>query len=144
MRQGRGDRRKKKLCEWLVDIYSKLVHEFPAVSSLAEARHFAIISLIRIKQVVIPTNNMVSRDCDLQEMFNNRERESCHPTYVSSSPAQTFLLAIRTIRLSSCPTLIILAQQFGVHCTEKQKHQMGIYFKAAHFYQKLGHVILTE
>ena len=71
---------KKNLCEWLVDIYSKLIHEhskliheFPAVSSLAKARHFAIISLIRIKQVVIPTNNMVSQDYDIQEMFNNKK-----------------------------------------------------------------------
>lgn len=71
---GAGGRHKKILCEWFVDIYSKLIHEFPAVSSLAEARHFAIISLIRIKQVVIPTNDMVSQDYDLQEMFNNRER----------------------------------------------------------------------
>lgn len=48
---------KKNLCEWLDDIYTTLIHVFPAVSSLAEARHFVLISLIRIKQVVIPTNN---------------------------------------------------------------------------------------
>jgi hypothetical protein len=39
------------------DIYIKLIHEFAAVRSLAEARYFAFISLIRIKQVVIPTNH---------------------------------------------------------------------------------------
>ena len=43
--------------------------------------------------------------------------------YVSSSPAETSLLAIRMIWLLSSLTLMILAQQLGIHCKAEDEEK---------------------
>jgi hypothetical protein len=96
-------------CKWRA-----LIHELPTIGSFTEARNFQLIMLIWIKQVIIPVHaqikHMLITRIKYPRTSDEREKErDSFEAYVSSSPAETFVLAMRTIRFSTSPTLIILA-----------------------------------
>lgn len=103
----------------------KSIHELSTVWSFTQTWDFAVVRLIGIKQVIIPVKRnkkkFVKSRLNLSMItissfsFHGRVTWGKR-SYVSSSPAFTFVLAMRTIRLSPLPTLMILAQQLGVHC----------------------------
>ena len=108
--------------------FRALIHELPAIGSFTEARNFQVITLIWIKQVIVPVHTtngthvlpkLNIRTSDLNQNHGNSLKENergreggrgrLFQSYVSSLPAETSVLAMRTIRFSTSPTLIILA-----------------------------------
>ena len=119
-------------------VHSLLVNIPPAIRSSTQTGNLKLIMIIRIKQIVIPVGQM-SRQMLKSEyklipkskrqgiglrafinasatqtkmnvhMHAYEEGKQEKRPYVNSLPAETLVLAIRTIRLSSSPTLIILA-----------------------------------
>lgn len=101
-----------------------LIHKLLTIGSSTQARDFQFIMLIWIEQIIIPVMHTLNTCLFLnqgqlnisypvslitQAKHTKRERGIGFKSYVSSSPAKTLVLAMRTMRLSASPTLIILA-----------------------------------